>query len=106
MAPRGGNISVAKMLQQQRNAARPKKAPQPEKEERKKARGMAMTVEDMAEELAIGRSVAYQLIQQEDFPSFTIGKRVLVNRKGLQEWIDRQCRGKPGRLDLSGEEEE
>ena len=44
---------------------------------------MAMSVEDMAEELAIGRSIAYQLIQQPDFPSFMIGRRVLVSRKGL-----------------------
>ena len=53
--------------------------------------GMAMSVEDMAEELSIGRNVAYQLIKQPGFPSFMIGRRVLVNRKGLQEWIETQC---------------
>ena len=64
----------------------------PEPQEKPKYRGMAMSVEDMAEELAIGRNVAYELVQQPGFPSFQIGRRVLVSRKGLQEWIDAQCK--------------
>ena len=64
----------------------------PEPQEKPKYRGMAMSVEDMAEELAIGRNVAYELVQQPGFPSFQIGRRVLVSRKGLQEWIDEQCK--------------
>lgn len=63
-----------------------------EKEEKPKYAGMAMSVEDMAEELAIGRNVAYELVQVPGFPSFTVGRRVLVSRKGLQEWIDEQIR--------------
>ena len=57
-----------------------------------KANGMAMSVEQMADELAIGRNVAYQLIRQPGFPSFMIGRRVLISRKGLQNWIDEQCK--------------
>ena len=57
---------------------------------------MAMSVEDMAEELAIGRNVAYELVQQPGFPSFMIGRRVLVSRKGLQDWSDTQCKKSPG----------
>ncbi len=60
-------------------------------EEKTKYTGMAMSVEDMADELAIGRNVAYQLIKQPGFPAFMIGRRILINRKGLQLWIDRQC---------------
>ena len=59
---------------------------------------MAMSVEEMADQLAIGRNVAYQLVQQPGFPAFSIGRRVLVNRKGLQEWIDAQCRKGPGSI--------
>lgn len=69
--------------------------PQPAPETRaEKTRypGMAMSVEAMADELAIGRNVAYQLVQQPGFPAFTIGRRVLVSRKGLQDWIDSQCK--------------
>ena len=79
-------------------SSRPKRTVQyiPEPPEKKtKYFGMAMSVEDMAEELAIGRNVAYQLVQQPDFPSFMIGRRVLVSRKGLQEWIDEQCKKGP-----------
>ena len=68
----------------------------PEPQEKPKYRGMAMSVEDMAEELAIGRNVAYELVQQPGFPSFQIGRRVLVSRKGLQEWVEAQCKKGPG----------
>ena len=67
-----------------------------EPQEKPKSAGMAMSVEKMADELAIGRNVAYQLVQQPDFPSFMIGRRVLVSRKGLQDWIDEQCKKGPG----------
>ena len=90
--------SVAKRLHNSHGPGRPPKALTPEKEPKPKTIGMAMTVEDMAEELTIGRSIAYQLIQQPDFPSFMIGRRVLVSRKGLQDWIDRQCSEKPETL--------
>ena len=98
MPPQKKPQSVAQMLRKQQHPGRLAKTPAPEKEPKPKTIGMAMSVEDMAEELAIGRSIAYQLIQQPDFPSFTIGRRVLVSRKGLQEWIDRQCSEKPETL--------
>ena len=74
---------------------RPISMPEPEKK-MPRYTGMAMSVEDMAKELAIGRNVAYQLVQQPGFPAFTIGRRVLVSRQGLQEWIDEQCKKSPG----------
>ena len=77
----------------------------PEPQEKPKYRGMAMSVEDMAEELAIGRNVAYELVQQPGFPSFQIGRRVLVSRKGLQEWIDAQCKKGPGAPGIPGASE-
>ena len=68
----------------------------PEHWEREPKRpGMAMSVEEMAEELAVGRNVAYELVQQPGFPSFMIGRRILVSRKGLQDWIDEQCKKGP-----------
>lgn len=63
--------------------------------------GMAMSVEVMADELDIGRNVAYQLVQQPGFPAFTIGRRVLVSRKGLQEWIDSQCKNRSNVIEES-----
>ena len=34
-----------------------------------------------------------ELVKQEHFPAFRIGQRILVNRAGLQRWIDAQCGG-------------
>ena len=51
---------------------------------------MTLTVEEAADELHISRPVAYELVKEPDFPSFRIGKRILVNRAGLQRWIDDQ----------------
>ena len=51
---------------------------------------MTLTVEETADELHLSRPVAYELVKEPDFPSFRIGKRILVNRLGLQHWIDEQ----------------
>ena len=53
---------------------------------------MAMTVDEMAEELHISRPTDYELVKQEYFPAFRIGNRILVNRQGLQEWMNRESR--------------
>lgn len=51
---------------------------------------MTLTVEEAADELHLSRPVAYELVKEPDFPSFRIGKRILINRLGLQRWIDDQ----------------
>ena len=104
MANTSKRISVARKIRDQQRPGRPPRALTTEKEEKPKYAGMAMTVEDMAEELTVGRSIAYELVQQPGFPSFMIGRRVLVSRKGLQEWIDRQCLEKPESLVSQPEE--
>ena len=49
--------------------------------------GKNLTVEEMAEYLNIGRKTAYELVNSKGFPSFRIGKRILVNVEKLNEWI-------------------
>ena len=51
-------------------------------------RKMTLTVKELAEELNISRNTAYQLADQKDFPSFRIGRRLLINRAMLQEWLN------------------
>lgn len=51
-------------------------------------RKMTLTVNELAEELNISRNTAYQLADQKDFPSFRIGRRLLINRAMLQEWLN------------------
>lgn len=55
---------------------------------------MTLTVEEMADELNISHPTAYELVREPNFPSLKIKKRILVNRQGLQRWLDAQS-GKP-----------
>ena len=52
---------------------------------------MTLTIDDLAAELNISRNTAYALADRKDFPSFRIGRRLLVNRALLQEWMDQNC---------------
>ena len=60
---------------------------------------MVMTVEEMGKELGISRATAYELARQKVFPSFAIGRRVLVSRDGLQKWIEQQYSSKESEHD-------
>lgn len=57
-------------------------------------RKMTLTVKELAEELNISRNTAYQLADQKDFPSFRIGRRLLINRAMLQEWLNQNASSK------------
>lgn len=50
---------------------------------------MSMTVEELAKELSISRAKAYALAREDGFPVFHVGRKVLVNRRGLQEWMNK-----------------
>ena len=52
---------------------------------------LTLTVDELTKELHISRPTAYELVNTEGFPSFKIGNRILISRKGLEEWIERQC---------------
>lgn len=45
---------------------------------------------EVAQLLGISRSAAYNLMHQDDFPSFRIGKRWLVRDSSLYEWLEKQ----------------
>ena len=51
---------------------------------------LAVSAAEAARLLGISRPTLYQYLGREDFPSFKLGSRVLVNVAGLQAWIDRQ----------------
>lgn len=57
-------------------------------------RKMTLTVKELAEELNISRNTAYQLADQKDFPSFRIGRQLLINRAMLQEWLNQNASSK------------
>ena len=45
---------------------------------------------ELAELLGISLSAAYPLMHRADFPAFRVGKRLLVKRDKVFEWVDAQ----------------
>ena len=54
---------------------------------------LTLSVEEAGKLLGVSRQVAYQLIHRPDFPTLHIGRRVLVPKKQLEAWMDRQVNG-------------
>lgn len=53
---------------------------------------MTLTVEEMAKQLGISRSVAYQLIKEKGFPSIRVGeRRVIIPVKSLERWLEERA---------------
>lgn len=46
-----------------------------------------MTVAQMAEFLHISSDTAYELVHSRGFPAFRVGRKILVTREKLMEWI-------------------
>ncbi len=55
---------------------------------------LTLSVEEAGKLLGVSRQVAYQLIHRSDFPTLHIGRRILVPKKQLEIWMDRQVNGK------------
>lgn len=49
-----------------------------------------LTVDEMAQILRIGRSSAYELCRQKEFPIVRIGRSIRIPRRALYEWIEGQ----------------
>ena len=50
-----------------------------------------LTVEDMSHVLGIGLAHAYEIAHRRDFPTITLGSRIIVPRDKFMEWIDEQA---------------
>jgi len=51
--------------------------------------GLTMTVEQAAEALGISRSLAYEAVRTEELPSVRVGRRILIPRAALEEWLSK-----------------
>ena len=51
----------------------------------------------LATALGISRAGAYQLLNKETFPTLRIGKRLLVPKDKLIDWIERNTGGDNGK---------
>ena len=49
---------------------------------------ITLCAEQVAQVLGISRSNAYALFHREDFPTIRIGKRMLVAKDKLMQWMD------------------
>ncbi len=56
------------------------------------ANKLTLTIAEASEVLSISKVTLYQLTHRDDFPSIRIGKRVLIPRDKLIEWINTHCR--------------
>lgn len=54
---------------------------------------LILNADQLASVLGLSRAGAYQLLNRDDFPTLHIGKRLLVPRDKLVEWIDAQTGG-------------
>lgn len=52
-----------------------------------------MTVKEFADHIGVGYVKAYEITKSKDFPSFKVGKKILVISSKVDEWLD-DCIGK------------
>ncbi len=54
---------------------------------------LLLTVEEAAQRLGIGRTLAWQLVRDGQLPSVRLGRLVRVPVRGLEDWLKRRIRG-------------
>ncbi len=53
---------------------------------------IALTAEDVAQVLGVSRSNAYTLMRSRGFPTLRVGKRMMVPKDKLLEWMEKQIK--------------
>ncbi len=54
---------------------------------------LLLNVKQLAELLGVSDSSVYELIQEDDFPSLRIGKRIVIPKEELRKWISVHTKG-------------
>lgn len=54
---------------------------------------LALSIDEVATLLGVSKPTVYDLIHRDGFPSFKVGRRTLVSRSRLTEWVDLQATG-------------
>ncbi len=55
---------------------------------------LMLSVNQVAKVLGISRTSTYDLVKEKDFPSITIGSRIVVPKEELILWIKNQVKSK------------
>ena len=58
-----------------------------------------MCADDVKDVLGISISSTYELMKEKDFPSFKIGRRVVIYKEKFIEWIEKRSEKKWGDAD-------
>ena len=53
---------------------------------------LALSVAEAAQLIGVSKPTVYLLCKREDFPSFYVGGRLLISRRGLEAWIEQQAK--------------
>ena len=51
---------------------------------------LALTIPEAAEMLGISNSMMYEVVRIEGFPAIRVGRRILINAKKFEVWVDEQ----------------
>ena len=54
---------------------------------------LLLNVKQLAELLGVSDSSVYELIQEDDFPSLRIGKRIVIPKEELRKWTSAHTKG-------------
>ena len=53
---------------------------------------VTLSVSEVCDVLGVSRPVVYRLLNQDGFPSFKIGTRIVVPRLALEQWANEQVK--------------
>ena len=56
---------------------------------------LLLNTKQLADLLGVSDSSVYELIREDDFPSLRIGKRIVVPKEELRNWISTHTKGVP-----------
>lgn len=54
---------------------------------------LMLNMKQLSDLLGISDASAYELVQEEDFPSLRIGNRIVVPKEELRRWISAHTKG-------------
>lgn len=49
-----------------------------------------MTVKEFCQEYGIGKNKAYEIINSKSFPMFRCGRKIIIIRSKVDEWLENQ----------------
>lgn len=64
-----------------------------ESREDAKSKHLTLTVRQLAERMQVSMPTAYAMTEQEGFPVFRVGKKILIPLAALEHWLDMQVCG-------------